>query len=198
MHPKNVQNFVLPLNTMENSPMILSIWWETQVLVGKLPYQKILMSMKNIYSSNLTPERTDSRKNKTFWGTTFHFPRSTGQLSAERSEARQSWRSRKGKSSPKTSFVLTRIQFPSGVRWGDTLFHSIWVCSTKRSKIATPFKNLNSKFSGVPLKIAGCRLAIFQQKVAPRAAVDAAAIAKWLLCIDLVWISLLFLASIDS
>ena len=45
---------------------------------------------EDIYSSLLTPEGMDSSKNKTCRGRTFHFPRSTGQLSAERSEARQS------------------------------------------------------------------------------------------------------------
>ena len=77
---------------------------------------------RNIYSSNLTPERMDLRKNKTFWGTTFYFPRSTGQLSAKRSEARQSWRSRKGKSWPEESFVLPKIRFLSGVRFRGYIF----------------------------------------------------------------------------
>ena len=117
---------------------------------------------RNIYSFLLTPEGMDWRK-KTCRGRTFHFPRSTEQLSSKRSEAGQSWRSRKGKSFPKTSFVLTKIQFPSGVRWGDTFFHSIGVCSTKRSKSVTLFKNLKSKFPGVPLKIVGRRPAIFQK-----------------------------------
>ena len=45
---------------------------------------------ENICSSLLTPEGMDSSENKTCRGRTFHFPRSTGQLSAERSKARQS------------------------------------------------------------------------------------------------------------
>ena len=41
------------------------------------------------YSSKVTYERMESKRNLTFRGSTFNFPRSTGQLSAERSEARQ-------------------------------------------------------------------------------------------------------------
>ena len=111
---------------------------------------------------------------------------------------RQSWRSRKGKSSPKTSFVLTRIQFPSGVKWGDKFFHSMGVCSTKWSKIVTPSKNLKLKFPGVPLQIADHMAAIFQQKVVPRAAVVAAAIPKWLLRINSDQIRSYFKANLDS
>ena len=41
----------------------------------------------------------------------------------------------------------------------------------------TQVKYYALRFLGVPLKIAGCRPGIFQQKVVPRAAIDAAAIA---------------------
>ena len=126
----------------------------------------------NIYSSLLTPEGMDSSKNKTCRGRTFHFPRSTGQFSAKRSEARQSWRSRKGKSWPKESFVLTRIQFPSGVRCRGYIFLFLRALSTRRSRIdhgpliqplyGQKCTKLPSRFLGVPLKIAGRRPAIFQ------------------------------------
>ena len=46
-----------------------------------------------------------------FQGIAFYFLRSIRQLSAKCSEARQSWRSRKGKSCPKENFLPTRFQF---------------------------------------------------------------------------------------
>ena len=114
-------------------------WWSDAACTCRFTWTwiwKLRAITENIYSSNLTPERTDLRKNTTFWGTTFYFPRSTGQLSAERSEARQSWRSRKRKSWPKENFVPTRFQFPFWVTLGDVFSHSAGVCSTKRSKIS--------------------------------------------------------------
>ena len=138
----------------------------------------------------------EKRRNKTFWGTTFYFPRSTGQLSAKRSEAKQSWRSRKGKSWPKESFVPPSFHFISWVTLKDTFLtlegfvqHAIWNFHTFY---------LQSKFPGVPLKIAGHGSTIFQQKVVPRAAVVAAAIPKWLLRINSDQIRSYFKANLDS
>ena len=74
---------------------------------------KVLQLWLIIYSSILTPERMDSRKYKSFWGTTFYFPQSKGELSAERSEARWSRWLRIGKSWHEESFVLSRIQYLS-------------------------------------------------------------------------------------
>ena len=146
-----LQTFLYHFRTPENPNISKAhIFWLATVMSRTkliLTWFDILLSLEHsgawphgafLISSIL---RAVSSKNKTCRGRTFHFPRSTRQLSAERSEAIQSWRSRKGKSSPKTSFVPTRIQFPSGVKWGDTFSHSIGVCSTKRSKIGTPFKN---------------------------------------------------------
>ena len=69
-------------------------------------------------------------------------------------------------------FVLTRIQFPSGVRCRGYIFLLLRAFSTRRSRIdhgpliqplyGQKCTKLPSRFLGVPLKIAGRRPAIFQ------------------------------------
>ena len=100
---------------------------------------------ERIYIPLGLPGRKEIKQELNFLRDNFYFLRSTGQLSAEGREARQSWRSRKRKSQPKDSFVPTRFKFPFWVILGDVFFNSTGVCSTMQSKIITPCSNIHQK-----------------------------------------------------
>jgi len=119
---KNYKLCIIKLQTFE---------WVTGPKSDKI--EKIIYSSLSLPLKEWIQGRTKLSEGQLF---TFH----DRQDSFLQSEARQSWRSRKRKSWPEESFVIPRIQFLSGVRWGDTFFHSRGVSSTKRSKNSTPCK----------------------------------------------------------